>query len=69
MMPMKNYSTLFIDYKNIDTSAIDLYADAWGFEYSFGELLSTILIPDKKPGDRVISDLLRDIDKMADFID
>ncbi len=63
---MKNFSTLFIDYKNIDTSTIDLYADAWGFEYSFSEQLSTILITDIKPGDRVISDLLKDIDKMAD---
>ncbi|MDZ7739829.1 MAG: hypothetical protein U5K32_12330 [Bacteroidales bacterium] len=66
---MKNYSTLFIDYKNIDTSAIDLYADAWGFEYCLSEQLSTILIPDIEPCDRVISDLLRNIDKMADFID
>lgn len=66
---MKNISTPFIDYKNIDTSAVDLYADAWGFEYCFSELLSTLFIREKIPGDRVISDLLTDIDKMADFID
>lgn len=66
---MKNVSTLFIDYKSIDTSAVDLYADAWGFEYCFIEQLSKLGIPEKRPGDRVIRDLLTDIDKLNDFID
>lgn len=65
MMPMKEISTPFIEYENIDTSAIDLYADAWGFEYCFSELFSAQGIPDIKPDDRVISDLLTDIDKIA----
>lgn len=66
---MKNISTPFIDYKNIDTSGVDLYADAWGFEYCLSELLSTLVVREKIPGDRVIRDLLADIDKTADFID
>lgn len=62
---MKNISTLFIDYRSIDTTRVDLYADAWGLEYCFNELLSALVIPEKKPGDRVIRDLLTDIDKMT----
>ncbi|MFP4488310.1 MAG: hypothetical protein ACLFN1_03305 [Bacteroidales bacterium] len=66
---MKNVSTLFIDYKSIDTSAVDLYADAWGFEYCFTGQLLKMGIPEKRPADRVIRDLLTDIDKLDGFID
>lgn len=65
-MPMDGNSTRFLYYYQIDTSTVDLFADAYGLECSFHELVTGFHSVSEKPDDKIISELLLDIDKELD---
>lgn len=62
-MPMDDNFTRFLHYYQINTSDIDLFADAYGLDCCFNELVSGFKSTSKKPDDKIINKLLLDIDK------
>ena len=65
-MPMDKNSTPFLNYCQIDTSATDLYSDAFGFEYPLQEMMSVYKNICKKPDDKLVNKLLHNIDRLVD---
>ncbi len=55
--------TRFIVYSDIDTRNIDLFADAFGYEYTSYEFLNLISGISYSPDDSVVSKLLKNIDR------
>ena len=58
--------TRSLHYYQIDTSAIDLFSDAFGFEYNMQQILPGYKKIWKKPDDRIVSKLLLAIDRAVD---
>ncbi len=58
--------TRLLHYYQIDTSEIDLFSDAFGFDYSVQELIPGYMKIWKKPDDKIVSKLLLAIDRVAD---
>lgn len=65
-MPMDENSTRFLHYHQIDTSSVDLYSDAYGFECKLHDMMAGLHSINKKPDDKIINKLLLDIDKVTD---
>ncbi len=42
MKPMDINSTQFISYHDIDVKELDLYEDAWGFNYEYGDVIDLL---------------------------
>ena len=65
-MPMDKNFTRFLRYYQIDTSAVDLFSDAFGYEYSLQEMIPGFISISEKPGDRIVNKLLLAIDRAVD---
>ncbi|HCC71125.1 MAG TPA: hypothetical protein DEQ09_08255 [Bacteroidales bacterium] len=65
-MPMDKISTQFLNYNQIDNSAVDLISDAFGFDYYLHEVLPGLDVLSKEPDDKVVNKMLMDISRLAD---
>lgn len=63
---MNKNSTRFLKYYQIDTSAVDLFSDAFGYEGSLEEMLPGFKIICEKPDDNLVKKLLHDISRVVD---
>jgi len=61
----KNF-TRFLHYYQIDTSAVDIYSDAFGYDYILQELISGFKKPDQEPGDVIIRKIMTEADRFND---
>lgn len=63
MKPMGLNSTPFLSYHEIETSKIDLYEDAWGFNSEFCDVITLIRMVKPDPGKRLTNKLITKIRK------
>ncbi|MDT8401525.1 MAG: hypothetical protein RQ743_07515 [Bacteroidales bacterium] len=61
----KNF-TRFLRYYQIDTTAVDLFSDAFGYEYCLQKILPAYKSICEKPGDNIVNKLLHSIDRVSD---
>jgi hypothetical protein len=63
MKPMVLTSTPFISYHNIKVNDVDLFEDAWGFNYEFCDVIDLLRQIKAVPGKRLTERLIEKIRK------